>query len=136
PTNDPATALLGMIMPMGGHRGYGLAVMWEVLTGVLAGAHMGHETDGGPGAPSEVGLFCMSIDPEASMPGDQFRARVDRLIDQMHASPPSGTEAVRVPGENGYRIAAEYSRTGVPITPERLAKLRSIGAELGVPLEV
>ncbi len=37
PTVDPAEAIAGIMVPMGGHRGYGLAVMWEVLTGVLAG---------------------------------------------------------------------------------------------------
>jgi LDH2 family malate/lactate/ureidoglycolate dehydrogenase len=137
PTLDPAEALAGIMLPMGGHRGFGIALMWEVLTGVLAGARMAPDV-GGPAdlaKPMGLSLFLMAIDPTVAMPYAQFTERVDTLIDQVHASPPAaGVDRVRVPGERGNALAAEYARDGVPVTAERAAKLRALGAELGISL--
>ena len=77
---------------MGGHRGYGMAVMWEVLTGVLSGAPRFLSDVSMPDVfdrPQAVSMFFMAIDPKVSMPLDDFEARVDGLIHLIHASPPA-----------------------------------------------
>lgn len=135
PTTDPAEALAGIMLPMGGHRGFGLALMWEVLTGVLSGGRMAPGV-GGPaqsGEPMGVSMCCVAIDPSAVMPPEDFAGRVDSLIGLMHSSPASGTEPVRVPGERGGAMAAIHSRDGVEIPADRIDGLRALGNEFGVP---
>jgi ureidoglycolate dehydrogenase (NAD+) len=68
-----------------------------------------------------------------SLPYDEFTARVDRLVDQIHASPPApGVDRVLVPGERGYRTARERARTGIPLTKRRAETLWTLAGELGI----
>jgi LDH2 family malate/lactate/ureidoglycolate dehydrogenase len=139
PTVDPIEALAGQVLPMGGYRGYGLALMWEVLTGVLGGGRMTPNVGGA--APLDkapgISLFCLAIDPAASMPYEAFVSRVDDLIDQMHAaSPAPGVDRVRVPGELGYEAARVHELEGVPVDEEHAARLRVLGDEYGVSCPV
>ncbi|MGH9246531.1 MAG: Ldh family oxidoreductase [Acidimicrobiales bacterium] len=136
PTVDPDEAIAGLIFPAGGHRGYGLALMWEVLTGVLARGLMAPDVgkDASTGRPMGVSMFCLAIDPTVAMPYETFTARVDALVDQIHACPPQpGVDRVRVPGERGHELAAIHAREGVPVPPERAARLREVGERFGVP---
>lgn len=135
-TVDPAAALEGLLLPVGGHRGYGLAVMWEVLTGVLAGGPRfgpGVGSVDAPDDPQGVSLFLLAIDPEVFIPLEAFLERVDRLIDQLHtAARAPGVERIYAPGEQGFLRAAAREREGIPLAPERVAELRALGARLGV----
>jgi LDH2 family malate/lactate/ureidoglycolate dehydrogenase len=138
PTADPSAALAGILLPMGGHRGYGIALMWEILTGVLAGGARfatdvtmpdRHEQ------PQAVSLFMLAVDPAAAMPADTFAARVDDLIDRIHASTPvPGVDRVRVPGERGTATASERARDGIPLPADLADRLDALGRDLGVPL--
>jgi len=138
PTIDPDVALSGILRSMGGHRGSGLAVMWEVLTGVLAGGERYGPAVSGPDEldrPQAVSMFLMAIDPEFAQPLGEFLARVDRLIDEIHASPPApGVERVTVPGERGFALARERARDGIPIRAALHERLTAIGADLGLTL--
>ena len=122
---------------MAGHKGFGLAVMWEVLTGVLAGGAQFAQDVRLPGdadRPQGVSVFLLAIDPEAVMPRAEFEARVDRLIASVHATPTLVEGAsVRVPGEQSHATAERRSRDGVPYPPDVAATFAQLGAELGVP---
>jgi LDH2 family malate/lactate/ureidoglycolate dehydrogenase len=135
PTTNADDGLAGMLLPIGGHRGFGLAIMWEILTGVLSGGMILGEIGEMENVSDRIGnsLFLMAIDPAAFMPIDEFLARVDRIVDEMHAAEPaSGVDRVRVPGERAARNAVASARDGV-VFPERHVKmLRALGAELGV----
>ena len=137
PTTDPTAALKGMMVPMGGHRGYGLAVMWELLTGVLSGSLRFLDEVTMPGVfdrPQAVSMFFLAINPEMSMPYEEFLDRVDRLVDRMHSSPPApGVERVHVPGERSAQVARDRMRHGIPIPCSLAADLAGFGAEIGVP---
>jgi LDH2 family malate/lactate/ureidoglycolate dehydrogenase len=136
PTRDPAAWVKGMLAPMGGHRGYGLSLMFEVLTGALAGSFRMEPDVGHPfeyAQPQGVSLFMLAIDPQIVMPFDAFVDRVDELIDQIHASPPAaGVDRVYVPGERGYLVAQQRERDGIPLTTQRVGKLRALAGQLGV----
>lgn len=138
PTTDPAAALAGILLPMGGHRGFGLALAWEVLTGVLAGGarFAGNVTMPDiSDRPQGVSMFLLAINPEIAMTYDAFISRVDGLIDQVHASAPApGTERVTVPGERGYATATRRQRDGIPLPADLAAKLNDLGEDLGVSL--
>ena len=136
PTTDPETALDGLYVPIGGHRGFGLALMWEVLTGVLSGAEFTGPNVGAPDVYDRrqgVSHTFIAIDPSVAMPSETFTSRVDDLIDQVHASPPAeGVSAILVPGERGQRISEQRARDGIPIAPKRLAALHTLAEEMGV----
>jgi len=76
PTTDPAEALKGTLMPIGGPKGYGLALMIDILAGMLSGSQYGpeirtfHQLEG----PTGVGVFMLAIDIERFMPLGQFTA--------------------------------------------------------------
>jgi LDH2 family malate/lactate/ureidoglycolate dehydrogenase len=135
PTTDPASAIRGTLLPAG-HRGYALALMWEVLTGVLAGGEAFGNDVGLPGQlerPMKVSLFLMAIDPTASMAHETFAARVDQLIDHVHAAPTHAeADDVRVPGERSQAIAARRAQEGLPIPDEVVRSLQTLGVQVGV----
>ena len=137
PTRDPAQWKAGQLLPMGGHRGYGLSLIFEVLTGVLAGGARMAPDVGSPSdhaQPQGVSLFLLAIDPELAMPVDTFLDRVDQLIDRVHATPPApGVDRVYIPGERGYLTALQREQDGIPLSAERAAKLKGLAGELGVP---
>jgi LDH2 family malate/lactate/ureidoglycolate dehydrogenase len=137
PTVDPAEALAGMLLPMSGHRGFGLAVLWEILTGVLSGGPGFGERSRIPDAddrPPGTSMFCLAVNPEFAMPYETFVARVDGMIDRLRASRRApGVERVTVPGERGRATAARRADEGIPVAPELAAALRKLGAELDVP---
>lgn len=137
PTVDPAEALAGTLLPLGGHRGYGLALLFEVLTGILAGGTRFGPDVGGPlddaGTPMGVSLFMLAIDPAVSMPYEAFTERVDMLIDRMHAAPRApGVERIYVPGERGFLLAQARERDGIPLSPEQVRTLTAAGESVGV----
>lgn len=136
PTTDPARWRDGgAVLPMGGHRGSGLALIWEVLTGVLSGGHMLAEIAPLDAAGRHAGncLFLLAVDPAAFLPYEEFTDRVDRLIDQINASPPApGVDRVRVPGHDRAHLARRRAENGIPFPADHVRRLRALAAELGV----
>ncbi|MGH2489919.1 MAG: Ldh family oxidoreductase [Candidatus Limnocylindria bacterium] len=137
PTVDPAAALAGLYVPIGGHRGFGIALMWEVLAGVLSGGPRFAPDVGAPDVYEKsqgVSHFLMAIDPSVSMPLAMFTERVDVLIDQVHASPrAANVDRIYVPGERGHIISQQRERDGIPISAKREAQLRALAQDVGVP---
>jgi ureidoglycolate dehydrogenase (NAD+) len=133
-TTDAAAVVAGM--PLGGYKGYGLALMVEVLCGVLAGAGVRHgvgELYGGEAAPQDTGHFHLAIDPERTVGRDRFEAVLERLLGELRAIPPApGFEEVLVAGDPEERCRVERSRAGVPIEPVLWGTLRALSEELGV----
>jgi len=138
PTTNPTEGLLGTLLPMAGHRGFGLAVMWEIFTGVLAG---GTEFFSGARMPEpydkdmNLSFFMLAINPAFVMPYADFQARVDRVIDEIHASPPapaSGLDRIIVPGERSQATAARRQQEGIPIPQATAETLAQFGRELGI----
>lgn len=136
PTLDPDAALEGLLLPAAGHKGYGLALMWEVLTGILAGLAFGPDV-GRPedvATPNQIAGFMLTIDPAAFLPPDRLTARVDALIDQVHAVPKArGVDRVYAPGERGSLLAAQREQHGIPLSPRRVAELEGLAEAHGIP---
>jgi LDH2 family malate/lactate/ureidoglycolate dehydrogenase len=138
PTTDAHAALEGAVLPFGGAKGYGIAMMIEVLAGVLSGANVG------PGVgdlyedldkPQGVGSFLQLIDVAAFQPLDQFLTRIDAFIDEIKAtgSPENGHE-VLVPGEIESRTAAARADAGIPLSPDVVQALERVApAGLAAP---
>jgi LDH2 family malate/lactate/ureidoglycolate dehydrogenase len=122
PTIDPADLVAGLGIPIGGHKGYGLALVMELLSGVLSGAGFGsdHRRDllKRGDAPPDFGHCFIAIDPVAFLPHGQLAARVDRLIDEVKgARRMEGVDEILLPGEREMRARERNLREGVPLSP-------------------
>jgi ureidoglycolate dehydrogenase (NAD+) len=125
-TTDPAKVAAGV--PLGGYKGYALALMVEVLCGVLAGA--GARVEGGI---RNIGHFHLAIDPERTVGRDAFASVLGRLLADLRAIPPAaGFDEVLVAGDPEDRSRAQRERDGIPIEPALWAKLTALSGELGV----
>jgi LDH2 family malate/lactate/ureidoglycolate dehydrogenase len=120
PTTDPERFFDGgALAPLGGYKGYGLAVLVEILCGVLSGAGV---TSGvrshHPTTPSDTGHWLLAIDVEAFMPREQFRERLAALRTEVHDAPVAdGFPPVILPGEPEFRHAAETAERGLELEP-------------------
>src|SRR2546426_8632546 len=147
-TSDPHTVLDalskrlgGGILPLGGegeehsgHKGYGLALMVDVLCGVLSGSATGLGVDVDKANPN-VGHFFMALDPSAFRPLDDFKREMDRLSRELKNSPKAhGQNRIYVHGEKSYARMEKYRREGIPLGTVVVESLRQIGIELGVPV--
>jgi amino acid adenylation domain-containing protein len=137
PSTDPADLVAGLGMPIGGHKGYGLTLVMEVLAGVLSGAGFGwdnrREHNRNMVKPANFGHFFMAIDPELFMSSPDFTARVDRLIEMTKASERAeGAEEILVPGESELRARERSLREGVPLRPSTYQALRKYAVKAGL----
>src|SRR5438270_12828676 len=118
---------------LGGHKGYGLALMVDVLSGVLSGAATGLQVYADEQRPN-VGHFFLALDPAAFRPLDEFRRDMDRLARELKDSPKAhGQDRIYVHGEKSFARMEKYRQEGVPLDPEVVENLKKIGADLGGP---
>ena len=120
----------------GSHKGYGLAMMVDILCSVLTGSYFGgHDLKTGqPGDFINVGSFFLAIDPEffRGEPG-AFEADMDALIDQMHGiAPLDPAQPVLVPGEPEEAARAIRLADGVPMTDTLYGEIKRVAEESGV----
>lgn len=152
PTTDAALSLKGLaskdvmggILPLGGagelfsgHKGYGLALLVEILCGVLAGTAYGElvypvSAEGKP-LPSKIGHFFGAIRVDGFRPIDEFKADMDNLIRMIKNSPKAdGQERIYIHGEKEFEIEEERRRRGIPLHSKVVANLKKIADELKV----
>jgi LDH2 family malate/lactate/ureidoglycolate dehydrogenase len=135
PTTDTETALKGLLMPLGGYKGSGLAMMAEILCAVLGGGAMSTELGGirFRGKPVRVSQMFLAIDIARFLPLDQFRMRMDHLIRTMKTTPPAkGYSEVLVAGDPESRMEQERRRNGIPVGPGTWKALCEAGDRLAV----
>jgi LDH2 family malate/lactate/ureidoglycolate dehydrogenase len=138
PTTDPAEGVLGVILPMAGHKGYAIAFLMDVLSGALTGSAVGTGVHGPyePEARSGCGHLFLALDPAAFGDPAGYAARVERLVAEVKGVPLAhGFDEVFYPGEVEDRAeAANRAAGGVVLAAQSLADLRTLAEETGVPL--
>src|SRR5438445_2810663 len=118
PTTNTAEAYRGMLMPLGGYKGSGLAMMVEILCSVLSGGAMANEVGGirFRGKPVRASQMYMAIDVARFMPVEVFTARVERLVRHIKSTAAApGYDEVMVAGDPEWRTEAERRKNGIPI---------------------
>ena len=135
PTND-FTAFRGpprgVFLPFGGHKGSGIALITEILGGLLSGNGLAKNwwDKGGHGV---NGVFLQAIAVEEFQPLDEFLDRVDELIAFVKSRKTApGYKEILLPGEQGRRNETRQIREGVEIDSVTWTELQGIAAELGV----
>ena len=127
---------LGGAREVGGHKGYGLAVMVHILGGVLSGASFSplRNKTQKPSDPHNIGHFFMAIDPRAFRAEGDFENDLDQVIDVLHgAKRADPAQPVLVAGDPEMATRAERLRDGVPVPDDLMDQLRSVVKSASVP---
>ena len=135
PTTDAAKAVEGLLQPIGGYKGVGLAMVFGLLSSMLSGAAYGTELGDMVSGPKTGvdGHFFLAIDVAAFQDLAEFRKRVDEAIRQLRASRRAeGVERLYSPGELEAETAQCYRREGIPLNAETLEGIRQAAADTGV----
>ena len=133
---DPSKAGGGSLLPIGGPKGFGLALVFGLLAGTLNGAAFGRDVidfNADDSSPTNTGQFILALDIKAFGDVAAFKSRVDAIRAEMKSSPlRSGFEAIRLPGERALATRQERSALGVPLGERMLEDLDKIAQSLGI----
>jgi LDH2 family malate/lactate/ureidoglycolate dehydrogenase len=138
-TLDPRMAQKARrLLPLGGsreggsHKGYGLAILVEILCGVLTGTMTALNVDQDP-----RGHFFGAMRVDSFRPVDEFKKDMDRLIRELKSTPPmAGQDRVYVAGQIEFETADERAERGIPLLPSVLRGLREVSEQVGVPYDL
>ncbi len=145
-TSEPSAVLKGgALMPLGGtdvmrgYKGYGLGMMVDIFSGVLAGAafltSVGSPHD--PLGKANVGHFFAAIRIDAFRPVEEFKQDMDKMIEELKESPKAtGQERIFIAGEKEFERAERYEREGVPLLEPTVELLKQVGQDVGVPFDL
>ena len=136
PTDDPDAALQGTLLPIGGYKGYGMALIFDLLTGALSGSGVGTEVRNPQEHEYEqnVGQLFMAINVEAVRPLEHFYQDVERLVSMVKNVPLArGASEVLLPGEPEARRLSEQKH-GIELPDHTFRKLDQLANELGIEL--
>ena len=141
PLLDPKRADEGFLLPIGGHKGYGLALIIGLLAGSLNGAAMGRDVidfNSDFKSVGNTGQAMIAIDPAAFGDLDEFKAAVDLVVRDLRASERMpGVERVWLPGEQSHEKRSANQATGMPLPPQLKAVLDKTAADFAIePLQV
>jgi LDH2 family malate/lactate/ureidoglycolate dehydrogenase len=136
PTTDPVAVLnslnltmLGSTPEMSSHKGYGLATMVDILTGVLSGAGPSYQL-----ARLKAGHFFGAFRVDGFRDVEEFKADMDELIRGLRATPlAEDAERVYVAGEKEYLAEEQNLRLGVPLHPKVVYQLKQYSQEYNIP---
>lgn len=136
PLTDPRRAEEGFLLPIGGYKGYSLALVFGILAGTLNGAACGRDVvdfNKDDTTPTNTGQAIVALKIEAFGGVEAFKRSVDVLIrDIRNSERLPGVDRIRLPGEQSHAIHAERSKLGIPLAPPLVAQLEKLAGELGI----
>src|SRR5438067_2990950 len=136
PLTDPKRAEEGFLLPIGGYKGYGLALVFGLLAGTLNGAAMGKDVidfNHDDASATNTGQAIVAIDVAAFGDLQGFKDRVDVLVDDLRQSRRMpNVERIWLPGEQSHAKRVEYDRDGIPISAPLLRSLDQLADDLRV----
>jgi LDH2 family malate/lactate/ureidoglycolate dehydrogenase len=135
PLTDAKQMKDGLLLPIGGYKGSGLALIIGLIAGTLNNAYFGRDVKDYNSAKieeSNTGQMIIVLDVSRFVPLDQFKAEVDRhMRDLRDCARLPGVEAIRVPGEQSHQRKVQRSAAGVPVSPALLDDLDKAAASVG-----
>lgn len=130
PTDDPTIGVDGLMLPLGGYKGYGLALVIEILCALLTGADYGPHLNDGKG----VGHFFVAVDVSRFASLAEFQERLAVLVDEIHACERApGVERLYVPGEMEMETEMRRTREGIPLPQDVVSDLTELGKQQNEP---
>ncbi len=141
PTNDPfAYPHAGHLLPYGGHKGYGIALMIESLAGMLCGGAVRWEMlswiDHDPTLPTKHGAAFLAFDIGQMTPINKFKERVDAMIRDIRETPKAkGSDRICVPGEMEWDNRRKALAEGIPLPEDVRESLRGLAQDLNMTVD-
>jgi LDH2 family malate/lactate/ureidoglycolate dehydrogenase len=136
PLTDPQRANEGFLLPIGGYKGYGLALVFGLLAGTLNGAAMGKDVvdfNADDTTPTNTGHSIVAINVEAFQPLAEFRTGVDTLVRDLRQSRRlPGVSEIRIPGDGSRAAREERLKNGIPVPPALVESLKQLATELKI----
>lgn len=133
PTTDAEKALAGSVQTMAGPKGYALAMMVDILSGVLSGSGYGrnvHSMYKDLKNPADVGHFFLCINIEAFMPKEIFYRKIKKMQEEIKGSAKrQGVDEIRIPGEKKAKTKAERLKTGIQLGNDVIEELKVLARE-------
>ena len=138
PTTDPHEAVKGLLAPIGGYKGYGIALAVDFLSGVLTGSNYGTHFPGfladNMKDPTDVGSVFAAINVASFMDLPEFQVRMDSAIREVKAcAKAEGVRRIYIPGEIEFEARAKRLAEGIPIPEQVVKDFVALGKELDVP---
>ncbi len=137
PLTDPKRAGEGLLLPIGGYKGYGLALVFGLLAGTLNGAAMGRDVvdfNNDDTAATNTGHVIVAINVAMFHDIAKFKTSVDQLVRDIRSSKRlPGVDAIRLPGEQSHAKRLERTRLGIPLPPALATGLDQLAHELKIP---
>jgi LDH2 family malate/lactate/ureidoglycolate dehydrogenase len=135
-TDDPVAAIdEGALLPYGGYKGYGLAFVIELLTGILSGSTVDDEGKTIIPKLDDIGYLFIVIDISRFIDPEIFKSAVHSLSARLLSSPQSGNEPIYIPGEIEYQHYDDAVKNGIYIYDETEEELRKLGSSYGISLD-
>jgi LDH2 family malate/lactate/ureidoglycolate dehydrogenase len=139
PTTDPVAAMKGTLLPIGGPKGYGLALMIDLLAGLLSGSQYGPhvKTFHQPVGPTGVGMCAIAVDIARFMPPDQFHTLLHdylRTIRESKKGP--GVSRIYLPGEIESEREKKSAAEGVELSGATITNLNQLLERVRSPLRL
>lgn len=135
PTEDPQAAMAGLLQPVGGYKGYGLATVMEILSSVISGATFGLRMPlfSNDSATQGFGHFFTVLDISQFMPLPEFQERMAMLVAE-HRNVPlaQGVERIYLPGEIEHQKREQRLKTGIPLEAYIVESLVQFGQKAGL----
>jgi L-2-hydroxycarboxylate dehydrogenase (NAD+) len=136
PLTDPRRADEGFLLPIGGYKGYGLALVVGLLAGTLNAAAMGKQVidfNQDAETPTNTGQAIVAIDPDAFGDIAQFKASVDEVARDLRSSARMpNVERILLPGERSHALREAQRRDGIAIAAQVVKNLDTLAAELEI----
>lgn len=136
PLTDPQRQNEGFLLPIGGPKGYGLALVIGLLAGVLNGAYFTSDVvdfTADTGSPTNTGQFIAAISVDAFMDVEAFKQEVDTHLRRLKTSETlPGFDQVRIPGDRRDGVYRERRELGIPLHPNLVQALSAIAEELNI----
>jgi LDH2 family malate/lactate/ureidoglycolate dehydrogenase len=137
PLLDPKRSDEGFLLPIGGYKGYGLSMIVGLLAGTLNGAAMGSDVidfNNDDTSVTNTGQAIAIIDPAAFGDVQAVKRRVDKLVQEIHASERMpGVDQIWVPGEQSHQKRLKHLAHGIDIPTALTRQLDAVAQQVGVP---
>ncbi|SET16696.1 Malate/lactate/ureidoglycolate dehydrogenase, LDH2 family [Natronincola peptidivorans] len=139
-TTDPKEALEGTVLPFGGPKGYGIALLVDILSGILSGAMFGPHLNNMWNDfenPQNVGHCFAILDISKYIEVESFKSRIDQMIQEIKTSPKAkGVEEIFMPGEIEHRKSMKRREEGIPVSSVVYEDLKALAEKWNVAFTI
>jgi LDH2 family malate/lactate/ureidoglycolate dehydrogenase len=136
-TKNGAMALLGGTPELGIYKGFGLNIMVDILSSILAGSVCLPEIRNQPNNPRGCTHFFCAINVSGFLPLDEFKKGMDRMIEVYHGLPKAkGVTRITIPGEFEFALEQERKKNGIPLDAEVIQSLKDLSKEFKVDYDI